>query len=185
MFSAPLNARLEAFAPASISSLSSIWWLASCVFPSADSTGNSGETITFRHASSCANKTPGSKPRAPPDRSTKKTHRKKRRKYLNESAVEEHESPKKRLNFIPPQSDEFSAALPKRFHVLQSSPEDLGSLYTPAAPSFASGDAPDPEPDCVPFGSSLISLFGWLPFTMLASVHFVLTVSSDSSAPPD
>jgi len=58
--------------------------------------------ITFRHASSCANKTAGSKPPAPPDPNSKKAHRKKRRKYLSESALEEDESAKKMPNFIRP-----------------------------------------------------------------------------------
>ena len=72
----------------------------------------------------------------------------------------------------------------QRFHVLQCSQDDLGSPYTPAVRRFVSGDVTDPELDCSPFGSSLISLFGLLTFTMLASVHLVLTVSSNSSAPP-
>ena len=41
------------------------------------------------------------------------------------------------------------------------------------------------ELDCVPFGPSLISLFGLLELTMLTSIHLVLTMSSDASAPPD
>src|SRR5438874_10574751 len=49
--------------------------------------------------------------------------------------------------------------------------DDLGSLYTPAVLTFASGHFGGPEPDCLPFGPSLepvsCGLFG---FTMLASV---------------
>jgi len=59
------------------------------------------------------------------------------------------------------------------FHVLQGSRDDLGSLYTPAVLVFAQGDYGDPGPDCVPFGPSLISLFGLLGITMLTSVHLV------------
>ena len=70
-------------------------------------------------------------------------------------------------------------------HVLQPSPGDLGSPYTPAVRVFASGHFGEPEPDCMPFGPSLISLFGLTQFTMLTGVHLVLTVSSNSSAPPD
>ena len=61
----------------------------------------------------------------------------------------------------------------QRFHVPQCSRDDLGSLYTPAVLVFAPGDYGDPEPDCVPFGPSLISLFGLLGITMLTSVHLV------------
>jgi hypothetical protein len=34
-------------------------------------------------------------------------------------------------------------------------PDDLGSLFTPAVPMFASGHRKGPEPDCLPFGPSL------------------------------
>src|SRR6266849_1043435 len=34
-------------------------------------------------------------------------------------------------------------------------PDDLGSLFTPAVPMFASGQLEGPEPDCLPFGPSL------------------------------
>ena len=33
--------------------------------------------------------------------------------------------------------------------------DDLGSLFTPAAQIFASGQLEGPEPDCLPFGPSL------------------------------
>jgi len=59
------------------------------------------------------------------------------------------------------------------FHVLQGPRDDLGSLYTPAVLVFASGDYGDPEPDRVPFGPSLVSLFGLLGITMLTSVHLI------------
>jgi len=59
------------------------------------------------------------------------------------------------------------------FHVLQGSPDDLGLLFTPAVLVFAPGDYGDPGPDCMPFGPSLISLFGLLVVTMLTSIHLV------------
>ena len=43
----------------------------------------------------------------------------------------------------------------QRFHVPQPSPDDLGSLYTPAVRMFASGYDTASEPDCLPFGPSL------------------------------
>ena len=61
----------------------------------------------------------------------------------------------------------------QRFQVLQPSLDDLGSPYPPAVRMFASGHCAKPEPDCVPFGPSRISLFGLTQFTMLAGVHLI------------
>ena len=61
----------------------------------------------------------------------------------------------------------------QNFHVLQFSQDDLGSLFTPAVWMFASADLSPPEPDCVLFGASLISLFGLFTVTMLTSVQLI------------
>lgn len=58
------------------------------------------------------------------------------------------------------------------FHVPQLSQDGLGPLSTPAALVFASGYVREPDPDRLPFGSSLNQpRVARLIVTMLRSVH--------------
>ena len=61
--------------------------------------------------------------------------------------------------------------------------DDLGPLFTPA--ERRSRRAFPQSPTCLrAFWLKPVSLFGLFTITMLASVHLVLTLSSDSSAAP-
>ena len=62
--------------------------------------------------------------------------------------------------------------------------DDLGPLYTPTALVFASRYVTALELGRVAFWPKPVSLFGLFTLTMLASVHLVLTMSSDPSATP-
>ena len=63
--------------------------------------------------------------------------------------------------------------------------DDLGSLYTPAVRVFASGHLGGPEPDCVPFGPSLKQSLTACSDLRCLRAFIDLTMSPDSSAPPE
>src|SRR6266446_7568360 len=71
------------------------------------------------------------------------------------------------VRFARPQGRARLAAFPCSTTITMN---DLGPLCTPAVRVFASGHRGGPEPDCLPFGPSLTSLFGLSYITMLTSV---------------